>query len=279
MAVHNSLQDFDICSVCHHKAPTAKQHCSHIKNHLNEVLEDGSKIYMKNPNPKYFDISVVHKPADRIAYMLKKVALAVNEPSGYELADAYGLAAYSSPKYATMRALASMYKEIPLSVKEVVKPNSVRANTKLELKQKCAAYGIQQVLAKLASLGVCLAPQDFAEIIVGHPAPDQFAKISISLEDLATKNIECDSFNAPVYYEHILLSDSTLQDLKTACSILPESLVSRSIAVISQKTAHAMVQPSIEQDAMSTLYGQYKLAIAEHFQDRPRVQRMIAATF
>lgn len=64
---------FDVCSLC---GATRKQagddlECDHVKNHLGELMDDGRKIFTRNTEPKFFDISFVGRPADRIAWNLK----------------------------------------------------------------------------------------------------------------------------------------------------------------------------------------------------------------
>lgn len=71
---------YDVCSICGNRAPTRKQYCDHLKFNMRGVI-DGKKISALNPSPKFFDISWVFRPADRTAFMLKKVA----EDSIYEL--------------------------------------------------------------------------------------------------------------------------------------------------------------------------------------------------
>jgi hypothetical protein len=41
---------------------------------MNEILEDGQKIFAINYYPLFFDISVVYSPADQTSYVLAKVA-------------------------------------------------------------------------------------------------------------------------------------------------------------------------------------------------------------
>jgi len=65
---------FDACSICGNKAPTRRQYCDHAKYHLGELLPNGKKIFVWNPSPKFFDISIVRRPADRLGFMMKKVA-------------------------------------------------------------------------------------------------------------------------------------------------------------------------------------------------------------
>lgn len=73
-SVHNCRIKFDVCSVCGHKAPSTDKYCSHAKNLLGRILPDGRWVFVWNPSPRFFDISAVIRPADRIGYMLKKVA-------------------------------------------------------------------------------------------------------------------------------------------------------------------------------------------------------------
>jgi len=65
---------FDVCSVCMNPAKTRQQYCVHLKDMLNRILPDGTKVFSYNYFPRFFDISEVTVPADRSAYSLKKVA-------------------------------------------------------------------------------------------------------------------------------------------------------------------------------------------------------------
>lgn len=65
---------FDVCSICGNKAPTASKYCEHAKYAMNRVHEDGRKICVFNPNPKFFDQSHVIIPAEKIAGTMMKVA-------------------------------------------------------------------------------------------------------------------------------------------------------------------------------------------------------------
>lgn len=74
---HNCSVSHDICSSCGNKAPTRKQYCDEsmckhggLKNNIGKVFEDGHILHADNPDPTFFDISHVIRPADRIAYVL-----------------------------------------------------------------------------------------------------------------------------------------------------------------------------------------------------------------
>ena len=69
---------YDICSVCGHRRtkPGREYTCKHVNDELTKVYPDGRQVYALNLEPKFFDISEVWKPADRTAYVLRKVASA-----------------------------------------------------------------------------------------------------------------------------------------------------------------------------------------------------------
>ena len=99
---------FDVCSHCGNKARTRAEYCDDtssgghckaggLKHNLGKCAFDGSVLHADNPNPRFFDISHVFRPADRIAYIsgdLSKVASA-GIVSGAELAERMGLSAPS----------------------------------------------------------------------------------------------------------------------------------------------------------------------------------------
>jgi len=66
-AVHN-------CSICGHQAKNVKEYCDHLKNHANEIFENGKQACAITPHPNFFDISAVFRGADRTALQLAKIA-------------------------------------------------------------------------------------------------------------------------------------------------------------------------------------------------------------
>jgi hypothetical protein len=74
---------FDECSYCHNKAATGEDYCTGtnqggrckaggLRDNMGALVEiDGGihHLHADNPNPKFFDISNVFRPADRIAYV------------------------------------------------------------------------------------------------------------------------------------------------------------------------------------------------------------------
>lgn len=66
--------DFDVCSICGNHAQTRKDYCDHLRYNMKKILPDGRQVYALNPNPKFFDISIVARPADPMAFTLDKRA-------------------------------------------------------------------------------------------------------------------------------------------------------------------------------------------------------------
>ena len=66
--------DKDICMICGRQAKTASQHCDHFTKHRMQVYDCGKVACVMNDAPHFYDISGVDVPADRIAFVLQKVA-------------------------------------------------------------------------------------------------------------------------------------------------------------------------------------------------------------
>ncbi len=108
----------DTCSICGNEAKSPAYYCDHMKKMAGRVLDDGRQVYVDNPEPKYFDISIVRRPADRCAFSFRKVAsLGESFISSVELAKMAGLVdlsdnPYSLTTYSLLKKLAAMEKEI-----------------------------------------------------------------------------------------------------------------------------------------------------------------------
>lgn len=100
---------FDVCSHCGNKARTRAEYCDDasngghckaggLKHNLGKVADDGSVLHADNPNPRFFDISHVFRPADRIAYISGTFDKAASHEtvSGAELAERMGISAPSA---------------------------------------------------------------------------------------------------------------------------------------------------------------------------------------
>lgn len=84
------IVDYDVCSICgnHRKQAGDNTECEHIRSHLGDLMDDGKDVFTFNPEPKFFDISFVGRPADRIAWNLKVASdMATSSVKLAEMAD------------------------------------------------------------------------------------------------------------------------------------------------------------------------------------------------
>ena len=91
----------DKCSVCGNEAPNVKEYCGHLKESMGKYLPEFKKYaFAFNPKPRFFDISDVKNPADRIAHFLSykfgddemaKAASTASDIRGHEWAEFEGL--------------------------------------------------------------------------------------------------------------------------------------------------------------------------------------------
>lgn len=73
VALHNCRIPYDVCSICGNKAPTTADYCKCMKQNKGQILPDGRKVFVYNPDPTFFDLSKVVRPAGHIEYMIKKI--------------------------------------------------------------------------------------------------------------------------------------------------------------------------------------------------------------
>lgn len=280
-----SMQDYDVCSYCNHRARTAAEHCFHIKNMLGRIMSNGQRVYMQNPNPKFFDISLVYKPADRIAYMLRKVASSDDTViGGHELAEVYGLTSYGDPKYAAMRTVAALYKQVPATIRGTTTPTRLRPDTVTELKKQAQVHGIDHLLAFLHANGWLVGPHDFGQII-GHPDPmgcEAATEDYHVLDELLDDRSEIDTLNFSGTPDCIPLTALAREDLDQNASMRPDDLNRRVLRITIAKPVKLAYAGNLDADAMkgfAYLYGYYKLAFAAQHQDAPQMLTAVAATF
>lgn len=72
MATHTP---YDICGICGNKARSRSEYCKHLSQELGKIYPDGRKVMAINSGPlRFFDISIVFKPADVTSSVLQKLA-------------------------------------------------------------------------------------------------------------------------------------------------------------------------------------------------------------
>jgi len=185
----------DICSYCHNKAPRRDDYCESIddgghckagglKKNIGALVEiDGGihHLHADNPDPSFFDISGVYRPADRIAYttgLLKAASGGI--VGGAELAEALGV---------TIPYELLIDKAFPSDVQSMVKmayrlADAEAATTRVphpcanafaaEIQQtdvvtpECFREKISQAFRALADVKIALPVAQFLELVAGQ---------------------------------------------------------------------------------------------------------------
>jgi len=126
----------DICSGCGHHAKTRAQYCGPeectkyggLRDNLAKTFEDGHILHADNPDPTFFDISNVQRPADRIAQTIGRAKFAAEYEQMVKCARARGGAEAGGAALAEKMGVAPplwLLTEGPWSDKRIVKQLSV----------------------------------------------------------------------------------------------------------------------------------------------------------
>jgi hypothetical protein len=186
---------FDCCSVCFHPATRREDYCDHLKNHLNEIMPDGTKVFSYNYFPRFFDISVVMVPADRSAYSLKKVAsvqrfFGVDEETGLALPVPEGMSKFAGIMdflSAGGQKEAEITKKIPAQapaenlgpspidpslwdfIRDMVRSDRARTETAPEIMN--LDVSLPSVVSALTSMGIIMNPEETDRVTGGGEFP------------------------------------------------------------------------------------------------------------
>lgn len=167
---------YDICSICGNKASTRQEYCSHLSNELGRVYPDGRKVMALNVAPlRFFDISVVVRPADVTSSILQKVAQEDDLVIGsVDAAEAEGLDKIANnEKQAALKKLSELIKEIDGDgVGDVVGASSGLDNILGKIKDPDHSvidilrnYKLNEVFSTMAHMGITPSVSFLAELI------------------------------------------------------------------------------------------------------------------
>jgi len=202
---------YDVCSECGNKAKTRMDYCDatetggHCKSgglrrNIGKCLENGNILHADNPHPRFFDISHVFRPADRIAYvsgMLDKSAssatisgaelaeqLGITSPISYQgnapasvIAQLAALEKLAAVEYNPSSAAGSTWAKVVLSHASVVQPALLPDET----------IKLADALRALADVGVILPVSDFLALTLNRNDAKLAADVSVALSGIFSK--------------------------------------------------------------------------------------------
>lgn len=192
-----SKQAHDICTWCGHQAHTDKDRCEHIPAKIGELNKEGVMCGMENPKPKWFEMSYVHRPAERIGMSLKlasdtskvkpmltKDYLAIY--TGFEApTDDLYISKKASDKRSLLRKLAEMEKHVDAIAKKGPKSSKdlylARQASKINKGDKVPDKDMDNLkkhepskaFRGMADKGVVLGPEDFSKYLFGDRVNQQ----------------------------------------------------------------------------------------------------------
>lgn len=194
-----SKQAYDICSWCEHQARTDKDRCTHIPASIGELNKHGEMCGMINPDPKWFEISYVRRPADRIGMSLGKVAseLTYKPMTSSDFLNVYGelylpddviLSKKASDKRELLHKLAELEKHVeavskstPTSSKDkFVKEHGRKLRHSAPMSDdsidSLRQMDPSMVFKTLADHGIVFSPEDFSRYLFDKKAKPERVK-------------------------------------------------------------------------------------------------------
>jgi len=246
IAVHNCRIKYDVCSQCGNKAPTRADYCKHAQL-MNMVNPDGTKNFVYNPDPDFFDISRVFRPADRIGYTMKKVADSIDVRLSADLGAEVELA---SMKIAAAKKLSEMDKVIhgePIATstmapdeKSLVTKFRDHSSAKLASAPSIPVtalhgHSLRDVVSAADRAGLVLKDAEFIETavsqLIGRPAHvDQHTVAKVA--EAASAAIE-------LFEESPTLLDWVIDECKLAESTPGSTSLDATMHAMSEKRAYA----------------------------------------
>lgn len=161
---------FDVCSICGNKAKTREQYCEHLSEQLGKIYPDGRKVMALNLAPlKFFDISIVFRPADVTSAVLQKVASTDEVIGSVDEALAAGLSDITMNKSAALKKLSELLKEVEGDVVSI-DPSfdnlvSRVSDPKGDVIDVLKNYKLNEVFSTLGHLGISPSLAFLAELI------------------------------------------------------------------------------------------------------------------
>lgn len=161
---------FDVCTICENRARTRDEYCEHVHKlasapyGMRAVLPDGRVCGVKNPNPRFFDISDVVIGAAPESETLLKVASFAGNLSSAELAEIVGLAKWAEDKDASItKRVPGMIEGSPIFRRGMQELSTREADIADDVIDRARDVGgFDGVLRNTAALGIVLKPDEFA---------------------------------------------------------------------------------------------------------------------
>lgn len=186
----------DICTWCGHEAKDDRGRCEHIPTKIGELDKQGEMCGMDNVSPRWFELSIVGRPADRIGMSLKlahsyapklardymKIYTGFVSPPEVEN---FLISKKAADKRELLKKLSEMEKRIEGIAKAGPKDSGEKyianESTKLNAGDKLSPETVDELrrhdpsklLKTLAENGIIFSPGDFVDYLFGDKLKDR----------------------------------------------------------------------------------------------------------
>jgi hypothetical protein len=205
---------YDKCTWCGHKAKTDNHRCKHIPKSLGEINKQGEMCSMENVDPKWFELSIVGRPADRIGMSLKLASDNGYIKTASDYKNIYPgfvapdddhtylrISKYAEEKRSLVRKLAAIEKHIegviqsePKDSKDkYIKEQKAKINESDDIPEsvleELRKHEPSKLLRALADHGIVFSPKDFirysfGDKSLGSNSEDLFSKVKKHLPSM-----------------------------------------------------------------------------------------------
>jgi len=297
----------DNCTWCGHAAPTENDRCSHIPSMLGEINKQGEMCSMDNVRPRWFELSIVGRPADRIGMSLKLASFEPNKtimsyrdlyPGFVPPVDDFLVSKHAAEKRKLIHKLSELEKHIDGVLKEGPKSSKdkyqVSEKAKLKNSEGLSDATIEElrkvdpskILSLLASHGIVLTAEDFMKYLFGAGTqatevsdkvkphlPGMFSRLADACDDVVN-NEKYDSSSSAGLPQGImklvrgLFDDHSMFEQPTHKRIIRVTIMKGEPR---EKLASSRLESSLPTGAVGTLleqYAAYKLAALSSMEDQ-----------
>ena len=240
---------YDKCTWCGYEAKDDRHRCKHVPKELGEINKRGEMCSMDNINPKWFELSIVGRPADRIGMSLKLASDTRYIKTASDFKSMYPgfvvpddnescyiqISKYAEEKRGLVKKLAAIEKHLDAIMKEGPKDSKDKyvAEHKSKLSHsdnisdstmdELRKFEPAKLLKALADQGIVFSPEDFVKYLFGSKklgnTGDMFSKLKSHLPSIfSTLSNDGDDVVNEEKYEpssHSILPKELLKTVKS----------------------------------------------------------------
>jgi len=151
------IPEGDVCSVCYNRALNRSMYCADLREHMGELTKEGIYIGAINEKPKFFDYSIVTKPAAKESGTVEFLKAASAKLSSADLA--YEIK-YDPDKVAMEQMI---YEYSPKAHRIMSREKEIPTNYLVKLG---SSVPLPVSVSSLYSLGILLNPLEFQTLVL-----------------------------------------------------------------------------------------------------------------